>query len=462
MSGLMRRAALVLAVLATALAVAAPPPAAAETTRLPLAEPGVEGSIVRLYHAFLDRPADDAGLDHWVARYRDGLALVSVADAFATAPEFTGTYGRLDDRAFVELAYRNVFDRPPDADGAAFWERQLAAGRSRGSVMLGLSESAEHVAATTTAPPMPPRRLLAPAGVEHGVARIYLGFLERWPDAAGFDHWVFRLLAGTPLSALTDAMLATPELRARYAFTTDEQFVRLLYTDVLGRPADDAGVLAWVQQLGNGRSRGTVATAFTQSPEMVARTRTAPPQALPRPAPPPPVPRAAPTGRRLLAVGDSVMLGARDNILAIPGWDVTVDTRGCRNPTIRGDGCGATNIPSGVDALQAARAQGRTGDVVVLSLGNNGPMTTAQFDAVMAEVRDVPQVIWFNQHEPRSYEGPNNQVIAAGVARNPNAELIDWHSLGNAHPSWFGPDGIHLTHAGRQAMADLIAARLPR
>jgi hypothetical protein len=155
------------------------------------------------------------------------------------------------------------------------------------------------------------------------------------------------------------------------------------------------------------------------------------------------------------------MLGARSNILALGGgWTISVDTRGCRNPTLRLDGCGATHIPSGVDALLLARAEGRMGDVVVLSLGNNGPMTAAMFDEVMAEVADVARVIWFNQHEPRSYEGPNNAVIAGGVARYPNAELVDWHGLGNANPSWFGDDGIHLTHAGRQAMADLIAARL--
>ena len=71
-------------------------------------------------------------------------------------------------------------------------------------------------------------------------------------------------------------------------------------------------------------------------------------------------------------------------------------------------------------------------------------------------------VLWFNQHEPRSYEGPNNLVIADGVRRHPNARLIDWHTAGNQHPSWFGPDGIHLTWEGRQAMADLIHLNLPR
>jgi hypothetical protein len=448
MVGLHHRVALAVLV---ALAAFLPSTAGAESDpnrRLPVAEPGVEGSIVRLYEAFFQRGPDGAGLDHWAGRYRDGLPLASVADAFARSSEFAATYGSLTDAEFVDLVYRNVLGRDPDPEGRAHWQRQLAAGSSRGSVMLALSESGEHVARTSTPAPTQPRRLLASSAFEHRIARIYLGFLGRWPDAAGFDHWVLRALRGTPITALTDAILATPELQARYGGTTDEQFVRRLYTDVLGRAADEPGVASWLDALRRGATRGSVATAFTQSPEMVARTRTAPP-------------RAPTTGMRLLAVGDSVMLGARSNILAIGGgWTISVDTRGCRNPTIRGDGCGATNIPSGVDALRLARAEGRMGDVVVISLGNNGPMSTEQFEAVMAEVADVPRVIWFNQHEPRSYEGPNNRVIAAGVARHPNAELIDWHSLGNANPGWFSSDGIHLSGAGRQAMADLIAARL--
>jgi hypothetical protein len=439
------RRALAAAALAAVLVVALPAPGHAAGDRLPLAEPGVEGSVERLYQAFFGRPPDGAGLDHWVTQYRDGLPLRTIASHFGASEEFLDANEGVEGRSFVERAYRGVLGREPDADGAAYWEAQLAAGGDRAMLVLALAESPENVARTRTPPPTSPRRLLAPPAVEHSIARVYLGFLGRWPDAPGFDHWVRAYAGGAPLRALTDAVLAAPELAARYGATSDGEFVGLLYEQVLGRAADGAASY-WVDQLGAGRTRGEVASAFTESPEMVARTRTAAP---------------ARPGRRLLAVGDSVMLGARDNILAIGGgWSISVDVRGCRNPTWSGDGCGATDIPSGVDALRSARADGRMGDVVVLSLGNNGPFSAAQFDEVMAEVRDVPRVIWFNQHEPRSYEGPNNAVIAAGVERHANAELVDWHALGGANPSWFQADGIHLTHAGRQAMADLVDERI--
>lgn len=177
---------------------------------------------------------------------------------------------------------------------------------------------------------------------------------------------------------------------------------------------------------------------------------------------PPAVPTRLPMVRKLLAVGDSVMLGAARAIAAIPGWEATVDARGCRQPTWRGDGCGAVDIPSGVDALRAARAAGHLGGAVVLHLGNNGPMSAEQFDAVMAEVADQRLVLALTLREPRSYEAGNNAVIGGAVARWPNLRIVDWHAAARDRPEWFGDgEGIHLSSAGARAMADLIAAHLP-
>lgn len=184
--------------------------------------------------------------------------------------------------------------------------------------------------------------------------------------------------------------------------------------------------------------------------------KTVAPTATPATTAPPPIPR------KLLGVGDSVMLGAVETIESIPGWAVTVDARGCRQPTWRGDGCGALDIPSGVDALRSARANGQLGGVVVVHLGNNGPLSAADFDAVMAEVADQPLVLALTLHEPRSFEAPNNAVIAGATARWPNLRIVDWHTLASTHPEWFGDgEGIHLSDAGAQAMADIIAGQLP-
>ncbi len=51
-------------------------------------------------------------------------------------------------------------------------------------------------------------------------------------------------------------------------------------------------------------------------------------------------------------------------------------------------------------------------------------------------------------------------MLRDGVARWPNAVLLDWNSLGNAHPEWFWEDGFHLQPNGAAAYADAIAAEI--
>lgn len=166
----------------------------------------------------------------------------------------------------------------------------------------------------------------------------------------------------------------------------------------------------------------------------------------------------------LLAVGDSVMLGAREHLLAIPGWDVVVDAVVCRQATFHVAGptsCAGqhfpTGIPSGIEGLRAARAAGRMGSAVVLMLGSNEGVTSAQFDEVMREVADVPRVIWMTNTVPR--QQATNGVLRASVGRYANAALIDWAVLSRGKP-YFGKDGIHLNAAGRKAFAGLVERTL--
>src|SRR3989442_1377446 len=81
------------------------------------------------------------------------------------------------------------------------------------------------VEGTRTPAPVPPRPRLAPAGVEHSIARAYLGLAGRWPGRAEFDDSVTRYLAGTPLATIVGSILASPEVAARYGGTTNEGFV---------------------------------------------------------------------------------------------------------------------------------------------------------------------------------------------------------------------------------------------
>lgn len=112
--------------------------------------PRVSGAIARLYYAGFARDPDHGGQTYWTRLYLSGRSLPAIAMQFVTSPEFRNRYGHLDDRAFVAQLYRNVFDREPDAGGLAFWTNQLAAGRTRGYVLTGFSQSGEMRAVTGT------------------------------------------------------------------------------------------------------------------------------------------------------------------------------------------------------------------------------------------------------------------------------------------------------------------------
>lgn len=163
--------------------------------------------LVRLYSAYFRRLPDYAGLMYWFDRMHpangsQGVAWTEVSNAFASSAEFIGTYGTLNDAAFVDRVYRNVLGRAPDTAGLNYWVGRLAGGMSRGDVMLGFSDSTENQAATS-------QSVL--------VTMTYLGMLRRTPDAAGHAWWLAEVKAGrTTVRSLIDGVLASPEYAARF------------------------------------------------------------------------------------------------------------------------------------------------------------------------------------------------------------------------------------------------------
>jgi hypothetical protein len=160
-------------------------------------------------------------------------------------------------------------------------------------------------------------------------------------------------------------------------------------------------------------------------------------------------PMAAPPGG-VYAVGDSVLIDAQAVLTA----DVT---------GIQVDASVSRQWGQGETLVAAARARGVSGDIVVF-LGTNGPIATADFDAMMAAAKGARRVVFVTVHVPRDWQDPNNAVLVAGVGRYPGtAVLADWNALSSAHPEWFyAGDGTHMPIGGpgAQALAALIASKL--
>ena len=118
-------------------------------------------SVYRLYRAYFLREPDSHGITYWSERLANGRStLAAIAQFFSESPEFRQRYGALSNADFVRLIYSNVLQRNADGSGVDFWVRRLNQGTSRGSIMIGFSESIEFQRLTDTLPPIvtPPAR----------------------------------------------------------------------------------------------------------------------------------------------------------------------------------------------------------------------------------------------------------------------------------------------------------------
>ncbi|MDQ3886619.1 MAG: acyltransferase, partial [Actinomycetota bacterium] len=151
---------------------------------------------------------------------------------------------------------------------------------------------------------------------------------------------------------------------------------------------------------------------------------------------------------RVTFIGDSVMIGAYGEL-----------KRALGEPAMYADvGMQAAGV---IEIVQKHRAAGDLGDTVVIHIGSNGVFNEEQFDETMQMLKDARKVVVVNVKAPRPWEQPNNEMLAEGVQRYPNAVLLDWHAASAGRPELFVEDGIHLQPEGQRLYADMIAAQLP-
>lgn len=221
-------------------------------------------AVRRLYLATLDRGPDDNGHRYWQDQLDAGQSLVSVAAGFVGSAEFQARYGALGNAAFVDLLYQNVLNRPADAPGSAYWTGLLNGGTSRASVVTGFSESSEFSFSTEVR--------------EHSgqVFRLYDTAFNRNPDGAGFQLWTDQRYSGLTTAEIAGSFMASPEFTARYGNVgalSNQQFVDILYQNVLDRPADPGGRDHWIGVLAY-TSRQDVLIGFSESSEHRILTNT--------------------------------------------------------------------------------------------------------------------------------------------------------------------------------------------
>lgn len=212
-------------------------------------------------------------------------------------------------------------------------------------------------------------------------------------------------------------------------------------------PADHPVQAAGSTTVPSSQGSGSGTTTTTQ-PAGATTTTTAPTHG-PVTSPPLPAPGPGFVAGHVTAVGDSVMLDYQTALQQdVPGIDVQAAV--------------SRQWTTGQALLQQLQAAGQLGAVVVVGLGTNGPITATDFDSMMSVLSGASRVVFVNVYVDRTWQDPNNAVLAAGVARYHNAVLADWYSLASQHTTWLYSTQTHLpiNGPGAQALAALVAGKV--
>jgi peptidoglycan/LPS O-acetylase OafA/YrhL/lysophospholipase L1-like esterase len=151
---------------------------------------------------------------------------------------------------------------------------------------------------------------------------------------------------------------------------------------------------------------------------------------------------------RIIALGDSVMIGAKEKLAARlgPGFSLSA-----------AEGRQADEF---VAIAQRLKREGHRPDAMIIQMGNNGPLYGEEMEALQKATSEVGELFLINDHAPVSWVEESNHALAEAARAWPHTRLIDWKSVTEAGGDDFFWDGIHLTPAGAGAYARLIAAAI--
>ena len=144
----------------------------------------------------------------------------------------------------------------------------------------------------------------------------------------------------------------------------------------------------------------------------------------------------------IIAIGDSVMLGAA-NVLTERG--ITVDALKSRP------------FRQALEICNYLKSVNRLGEIVVIHLGTNNYVDQKTLDEIMVPLSEVNTVVFVTNYVPtRKWQTSNNKLIRAMPEIYGNVKILDWYTVAKAHPEYLYGDEIHLNPTGQAVYADLI------
>jgi peptidoglycan/LPS O-acetylase OafA/YrhL len=149
---------------------------------------------------------------------------------------------------------------------------------------------------------------------------------------------------------------------------------------------------------------------------------------------------------RIIALGDSVMIGAEGKLAAQlgPGFSMSAEV--------------GRQAEEFIKIVRKIKHKGHRPDAMIIQWGNNGPLYSEDMEALREATTNVGQLFLINDHAPVSWQEESNHAIDEAGEDWRHTTLIPWaETAADGEESWFY-DGIHLTPSGAGAYARLVSA----
>ena len=156
-------------------------------------------------------------------------------------------------------------------------------------------------------------------------------------------------------------------------------------------------------------------------------------------------PKSRPLPNRILALGDSVMLGCSAELEMALHHRVRIDARVGRQ------------IDDTIRDLAKRRKRHRLPKDLVLQIGNNGPLWYRDLVRLRRALRGIPDIVVVNVRNDTSWQGESNHALVSWLAGWPAAHLADWYG---SSTNKMLSDGTHPWPYGCAIYARVIADAL--
>ncbi len=148
---------------------------------------------------------------------------------------------------------------------------------------------------------------------------------------------------------------------------------------------------------------------------------------------------------RIVMLGDSVMIGAEDNLAARLGPGFSMDAKVGRQ------------ADEFIEIIEKIKRGGHHPAAMVIQWGNNGPLYSEDMEALRKATTNVGQLFLISDHAPVSWQDESNHAIAEACEDWHHTTEIPWARVAEEEGESLFWDGIHLTPKGAGVYARLVS-----